>query len=94
MDGCLCLQSSFPSHSGLGPGNSAIFCKRAEVLARSTIFLVGFVKVDDCVCLHCRAKPRNSVKSVKAEFPWVLPLNQSSRDELTTTPSSDLPISC
>ncbi|EYC06022.1 hypothetical protein Y032_0078g1152 [Ancylostoma ceylanicum] len=65
---------SFPSHSGLSPGNSAIFCKRAEVVAARTVFLEGFVKVDHYVCLHCCAKPRNSVKSAKAKFPWVLPL--------------------
>ncbi|EYC42293.1 hypothetical protein Y032_0536g3098 [Ancylostoma ceylanicum] len=68
---------SFPSHSDLSSGNSAIFYKRAEVMATRTVFLVGFVKVDHCVCLHCSAKPRNSVKSVKAKLPWVLPLTKS-----------------
>ncbi|EYC06283.1 hypothetical protein Y032_0077g1122 [Ancylostoma ceylanicum] len=65
---------SFPPPSGLSTGNSAISCKRAEVVATKTAFLVGFVEVDHCVCLHCNAKPRNSVKSVKTKFPWVLPL--------------------
>ncbi|EYC11556.1 hypothetical protein Y032_0050g1973 [Ancylostoma ceylanicum] len=39
---------SFPSPSGLSPGNSAFFCKRAEVVVTRTVFLVGFVKVDRC----------------------------------------------
>ncbi|EYC13396.1 hypothetical protein Y032_0044g967 [Ancylostoma ceylanicum] len=60
---------SFPSHSGLSPGKSAIFRKRAEVVASRTVFLAGFVKVDQYVCLHCGAEPRNSAKSVKAKFP-------------------------
>ncbi|EYB91047.1 hypothetical protein Y032_0211g2204 [Ancylostoma ceylanicum] len=50
------------------PDNSAIFCKRAQVVATRTVFLVGFVKVDHCVAPNCSAKPRNSVKSVEGEF--------------------------
>ncbi|EYC14872.1 hypothetical protein Y032_0039g56 [Ancylostoma ceylanicum] len=85
MNGCSCSQSlssiminlhSLPSHSGLSPANSAIFCKRAKVVATRTVFLVGFVKVDHYVCLHCSAIPRNSLRSVKAKFPWVLPLRR------------------
>ncbi|EYC23325.1 hypothetical protein Y032_0015g2591 [Ancylostoma ceylanicum] len=66
---------SFPSHSGLSPGNSAIFCKRAKAVATKTPFHGGFVKIYRCVRLRCSTKHRNSVKTVKAKFPWVMPLS-------------------
>ncbi|EYC07509.1 hypothetical protein Y032_0070g470 [Ancylostoma ceylanicum] len=71
---------SFPSHFGLSPCNSAIFCKRAEVVATRTVFLVGSVEVDHCVCLHCCAKIENSIKSMKAILPWVLPLTRTANE--------------
>ncbi|EYB81806.1 hypothetical protein Y032_0373g166 [Ancylostoma ceylanicum] len=69
MINLLSFQSPFNSR----PCNSAIFCKRAKVVAMEIAFFVGFVNINHYFRRRYSARPRNTVKPEKAKFPWVLP---------------------
>ncbi|EYC41682.1 hypothetical protein Y032_0559g3440 [Ancylostoma ceylanicum] len=51
------------------PDNSAIFCKRAEVVAMKIAFCLGFGKIENHFRLRHSAKPRNTVKLKEQNFP-------------------------
>ncbi|EYC34402.1 hypothetical protein Y032_0001g397 [Ancylostoma ceylanicum] len=64
-------------HSQILPfqaGNSAVFCKQAKLVAAKTASFLGFVETAHCIDPHYNEKHKSTVKSVRAKFPWVLPL--------------------